>query len=56
VEVHYRAKPFPRTVLAWLFRFRFGRLIPRIVVAIKEAAEGPEAEATASRDAELIEA
>jgi hypothetical protein len=56
VEVHYRAKPFPRTVLAWLFRFRFGRLIPRIVEAIKETAEGPEAEATASRAAELIEA
>jgi hypothetical protein len=51
LELHYRPKPFPRLLLAPLFRYRFSRLAPRIVAAIKEAAEGG-----ADERSELIEA
>jgi hypothetical protein len=55
VEVHYRAKPFPKVLLAWLFRLRFGRLIPGIIQAIKEAAEGSDEGAGPSRPTELVQ-
>ena len=41
-EVHYRPKPFPRNLLAPLFRFRFGRRMPALLDAIKEEAEATE--------------
>lgn len=39
LEVHYRSKPFPRNLLAPIFRYRFGRRMPVLLDAIKEEAE-----------------
>jgi hypothetical protein len=39
MEVHYQPKPFPRSLLAPLFRLGFGRRIPATLRAIREAAE-----------------
>jgi hypothetical protein len=46
-EVHYRPKPFPRSLLAPLLRFRMGRIAPAALAALKEAAES-RAERTGS--------
>jgi hypothetical protein len=37
-EVHYRAKPFPRSLMAPLFRWSFGREIPKALGALAETA------------------
>jgi len=36
VEVHYRAKPFPRSFLALLFRWGLSRRLPKTLAAIAE--------------------
>jgi hypothetical protein len=42
LEVHYRPKPFPLSLLAPLFRRQFGKRLPGILSTFKEAAEaGP---------------
>lgn len=39
MEVHYQPRSFPRSLLAPLFRFGFRRRLPKVLRAIKEAAE-----------------
>ena len=41
LEVHYRPHPFPRSLLAPIFRFGFGRRLPGILRSIKKVAERP---------------
>jgi hypothetical protein len=51
-EVHYRPRPFPRSLLAPLARWRMGRFGPGILASIKEAAEsGTGLPETASSEA-----
>ena len=40
LEVHYRPRPFPRNLIAPVFRFVFGRMmLPRVLRSIKQVAE-----------------
>jgi hypothetical protein len=39
MEAHYQPRPFPASLLASFFRVGFGRRVPGILKAIKEAAE-----------------
>jgi Protein of unknown function (DUF2652)/Polyketide cyclase / dehydrase and lipid transport len=41
IEIHFRSKPFPKKLLAPVFRFICSRRAPRIARAIREAAEAP---------------
>ena len=39
LEVHYKPRPFPRSLLAPVFRFGFGRRLPGVLRSVKEVAE-----------------
>ena len=43
LEIHYRSKSFPRSLLAPMFRYRFGRRMPGMLDGLKELAEAHEA-------------
>ena len=40
LEVHYKPRPFPRSQLAPVFRFAFGRRLPGVLASVKEVTEG----------------
>lgn len=54
LEFHYQPKPFPKSLLAPLVRFRIKRVAPRILAAIKEAAEAGDGPAESADRKELV--